>query len=128
MGPCRLPGCWRKTGWQRTPPAGKTPELVATAPGEVFTGDISKLAGPVKGKYFDCYMMFDIHSRFIVGANVHPTESGSLAAEMMKLIFGIHGIPQVVHADRGTSMTSKTEEARSWWTKSASATVFTASK
>ncbi len=26
----------------------------------------------------------------------------------MKEIFGVHGIPQVVHADRGTSMTSKT--------------------
>lgn len=30
---------------------------------------------------------------------------------MMKEIFGIHGIPQIVHADRGTSMTSKTVAA-----------------
>ena len=37
------------------------------------TWDITKLAGPVKGKYFDCYMMVDIHSRFIVGAHVHAT-------------------------------------------------------
>ncbi len=44
-------------------------------------------------------MMIDIHSRFIVGAHVHATESGALAVEMMKGIFGIHGIPQVVHAD-----------------------------
>ena len=29
----------------------------------------------------------------------------------MQQIFGIHGIPQVVHADRGTSMTSKTVAA-----------------
>jgi putative transposase len=77
----------------------------------VFTWDITKLAGPVKGKYFDCYMMVDIHSRFIVGAHVHATESGALAVEMMKGIFGIHGIPQIVHADRGTSMTSKTVAA-----------------
>ena len=73
-----------------------------------LTWDITKLAGPVKGKYFGCYMMVDIHSRFIVGAHVHATESGVLAVEMMRGIFGIHGIPQVVHADRGTSMTSKT--------------------
>ncbi len=26
----------------------------------------------------------------------------------MAEVFGVHGIPQVVHADRGTSMTSKT--------------------
>ncbi|MHA7156218.1 IS3 family transposase [Arthrobacter sp. TMN-50] len=92
-------------------PPRTVPELVATAPGQVFTWDITKLAGPVKGKYFDCYMMVDIYSRFIVGAHVHATESGVLAVEMMKGIFGIHGIPRVVHADRGTSMTSKTVAA-----------------
>jgi putative transposase len=92
-------------------PARAIPELVATAPGQVYTWDITKLAGPVKGKYFDCYLMIDIHSRFIVGAHVHATESAILAVEMMKEIFGIHGIPLVVHADRGTSMTSKTVAA-----------------
>lgn len=61
----------------------------------------TKLSGPVKGKYFDCYMMVDIHSRFIVGAHVNATESGVPAVEMMKGTFGIHGIPQVMHADRG---------------------------
>jgi transposase InsO family protein len=92
-------------------PPRAVPELVATAPGEVLTWDITKLAGPVKGKYYDCYMMVDIHSRFIVGAHVHASESAVLAVEMMKEIFGVHGIPQVVHADRGTSMTSKTVAA-----------------
>ncbi len=92
-------------------PPRAVPELVATAPGQVFTWDITKLVGPVKGKYFDCYKMVDIHFRFIVGAHVHTTESGALAVEMMKEIFGIHGIPQVVHAERGTSMTSKTVAA-----------------
>lgn len=92
-------------------PPRTVPELVATAPGQVLTWDITKLAGPVKGKYFDCYMMIDIHSRFIVGAHVHASESAVLAVEMMREIFGIHGIPQVVHADRGTSMTSKTVAA-----------------
>lgn len=89
-------------------PPRAVPELVATAPGRVITWDITKLAGPVRGKYFDCYMAVDIYSRFIVGAHVHATESGALAVEMMKEMFGIHGIPDVLHADRGTSMTSKT--------------------
>jgi Integrase core domain len=70
-----------------------------TAPGQVFSWDITKLAGPVKGKYFDAYVMIDIYSRYIVGAVVHAHESGPLAVEMMKEIFGIHGVPQVVHAD-----------------------------
>ena len=89
-------------------PARAIPELVATGPGQVYTWDITKLAGPIKGKYYDCYVMIDIYSRYIVGAYVHAHESGELAVEMMKEIFGIHGIPQIVHADRGTSMTSKT--------------------
>ncbi|NGN85606.1 DDE-type integrase/transposase/recombinase, partial [Arthrobacter silviterrae] len=72
---------------------------------------ITKLAGPIKGKYYDCYVMIDIYSRYIVGAYVHATETGELAVEMMKEIFGIHGVPQIVHADRGTSMTSKTVAA-----------------
>ncbi len=55
--------------------------------------------------------MIDIFSRYIVGAHVHTSESGELAVEMMKEIFRIHGAPQIVHADRGTSMTSKTVTA-----------------
>ena len=92
-------------------PARAIPELVATGPGQVYSWDITKLPGPIKGKYFDCYVMIDIFSRYIVGAHVHACESGELAVEMMKEIFGIHGTPKVVHADRGTSMTSKTVAA-----------------
>ena len=92
-------------------PARVRPELVATEPGQVYSWDITKLAGPVKGKYYDAYVMIDIYSRYIVGVQVRDRESGLLAEEMMKQVFGIHGIPRVVHADRGTSMTSKTVAA-----------------
>ena len=92
-------------------PARIRPELIATGPGQVFTWDITKLRGPNKGAYYDAYAMIDIYSRYIVGAHVHVTESAVLAEEMMRRIFTIHGVPQVVHADRGTSMTSKTVAA-----------------
>lgn len=92
-------------------PAKVCPELVATTPRQVYSWDITKLAGPVKGTYFDAYVMIDIYSRFIVGVHVHAHESGVLAKELMKQIFTVHGVPQVVHADRGTSMTSKTVAA-----------------
>ena len=88
-------------------PARTRPELVADRPGQVFSWDITKLAGPVKGSYFDAYVMIDIYSRYIVGARVHARESGPLAENMMREIFDVHGVPHVVHADRGTSMTSK---------------------
>lgn len=92
-------------------PAKACPELVATAPRQVYSWDITKLAGPVKGTYYDAYVMIDIYSRYIVGVHVHAHESGVLAKELMERIFAVHGVPQVVHADRGTSMTSKTVAA-----------------
>ena len=88
-------------------PARTVPELVATGPGQVYSWDITKLPGPAKGIYYDAYVMIDIYSRYLVGVHVHARESGPLAEEMMREVFGIHGIPQIVHADRGTSMTSK---------------------
>ncbi|MGV0699227.1 IS3 family transposase, partial [Mycolicibacter sinensis] len=84
------------------------PELVATAPRQVYSWDITKLAGPAKGVYYDAYVMIDIYSRYIVGVHVHARECGVLAKELMEQIFGTYGIPHVVHADRGTSMTSNT--------------------
>lgn len=92
-------------------PAKVCPELVATGPRQVYSWDITKLAGPVKGTYFDAYVMIDIFSRYIVGVEVHAHESGVLARELMEQVFAVHGVPQVVHADRGTSMTSKTVAA-----------------
>ena len=29
---------------------------------QVYSWDITKLAGPLKGQYFDCYVMIDIYS------------------------------------------------------------------
>jgi transposase InsO family protein len=88
-------------------PARQRPELVADGPRQVYSWDITKLAGPVKGVYFDAYVMIDIYSRYIVGVRVHARESGPLAETMMRQVFDTHGVPHVVHADRGTSMTSK---------------------
>ena len=88
-------------------PTRARPELVATGPGQVYSWDITKLKGPTKGVYYDAYVMVDIYSRYIVGIKVYSRESAPLAKEMMREVFGVHGVPHVVHADRGTSMTSK---------------------
>lgn len=85
--------------------------MVATGSRQVYSWDTTKLAGPVKSTYYDAYMTIDIYSRYIVGVHVHAHESGLLAKELMEQIFATHGVPQVVHADRGTSMPSKTVPA-----------------
>ncbi|GAA2655328.1 hypothetical protein Adu01nite_91110 [Paractinoplanes durhamensis] len=51
--------------------------------------------------------MIDIFSRYIVGYKVATTESAALAEDFITGVFAVHGVPQVVHADQGTSMTSK---------------------
>ena len=49
-------------------PARARPELIATGPGQVFSWDITKLPGPTRGVYYDAYVMIDIYSRYVVGA------------------------------------------------------------
>ncbi|MFI5868528.1 IS3 family transposase [Streptomyces sp. NPDC051546] len=93
---------------QATHPAKTVPELVATAPSQVFTWDITKLAGPVKGIWYHAYVVIDIFSRYVVGHTVEGAESAERAEELIRETIERNGlIPETVHADRGTSMTSK---------------------
>jgi putative transposase len=93
---------------QATHPAKSVPELVASAPSQVFTWDITKLAGPDKGIWYHAYVIIDIFSRYIVGHTVERAESAERAEELIRDTIERNGIvPETVHADRGTSMTSK---------------------
>uniref|UniRef100_UPI0035E462CE transposase n=1 Tax=Arsenicicoccus bolidensis TaxID=229480 RepID=UPI0035E462CE len=88
-------------------PARTKPELVATQAGQVWSWDITKLRGPQRGVYYDLYVVLDIFSRFVVAWTIAACEDGEIAKSMLEQAMGVHGIPEAVHADRGTSMTSK---------------------
>jgi putative transposase len=88
------------------PPRVK-PELLATAPGRVWSWDITKLRGPARGVYYDLYVMLDIFSRYVVGFTVAAGEDADIATALIAQAVRVHGAPGSVHADRGTSMTSK---------------------
>jgi putative transposase len=95
---------------QATHPPRVRPELVARRPNEVWSWDISKLKGPSKGVYYDLYVIIDIFSRYVVGWMVAPTETAELAKAFLAATIKAHGITAkvlTIHADRGTSMTSK---------------------
>ena len=92
---------------QATHPARTRPELVATAPGQVWSWDITKLKGPDRGVYYDLYVVLDIFSRFVVAWTIAAREDAQIATDMLERAMGIHGVPDSLHADRGTSMTSK---------------------
>jgi len=92
---------------QAVHPAKKKPELLATKPGQIWSWDITKLRGPGRGIWFQLYVVLDIFSRYVVAWTVQACEDSEIAKTMLEEAFGLHGIPNAVHADRGTSMTSK---------------------
>lgn len=92
---------------QATHPARAVPELLATRPGQIWSWDITKLRGPARGVWYHLYVVIDIYSRYVPAWTVAATEDSQLAKDMLEVAMGVHGIPEAVHADRGTSMTSK---------------------
>jgi putative transposase len=92
---------------QATHPPRVKPELLATAPGQVWSWDITKLRGPERGVYYDLYVVLDIFSRYVVGWTVAAREDAQIATALLDEAMKTHGTPGSVHADRGTSMTSK---------------------
>jgi putative transposase len=93
-----------------THPASVKPELVATAPNQVWSWDITKLRGPAKGTYYYLYVILDIYSRYVVGWMVAIRESAALAQVLIRQTCTKQGIGAdqlTIHADRGSSMTSK---------------------
>ena len=59
-------------------PAYVKPELVATAPNQVWSWDITKLKGPVPSLYYSLYVILDLFSRYVVGWMVAVKESAPL--------------------------------------------------
>jgi putative transposase len=91
-----------------THPAKVKPELLADGPSQVWTWDITKLRGPAKGIFYQLYVLIDIYSRYNPSWIVSPVEDSLLAKDFIAEAIERNGAtPHTVHADRGTSMTSK---------------------
>src|SRR5450432_4200717 len=103
-------GATRERRDQLTHPEYKKPELLAMAPNQLWSWDITKLRGSAKWTYFYLYVILDVFSRYVVGWMVAPRESAELASKLIaetseKQII----LPDqlTIHADRGSSMRSK---------------------
>jgi putative transposase len=95
---------------QLTHPAYQKPELLATGPNQLWSWDITKLLGPAKWTYFYLYVIMDVFSRCIVGWMVAPRETAVLAKRLIEDTCEKQEIAKgqlTIHADRGSSMTSK---------------------
>ncbi len=90
-------------------PEYEKPELLATAPNQVWSWDISKVKGPYKWTHYHLYVIIDIFSRYVVGWMVASRESATLAKMLISETCKRQGIDQdqlTIHSDRGPSMTS----------------------
>ena len=91
-------------------PNHPVPRLVATAPNQVWSWDITKLLGPVKWTFYYLYVLLDIYSRYVVGWLVARLESEALARRLIEESCKKQDVVPgqlTLHADRGSSMTSK---------------------
>jgi putative transposase len=92
-------------------PATIKPELMATRPNSVWSWDITKLLGPEKWTYFHLYVIIDIYSRYVPGWLLAQRESAELAEQLITETIRKQNVVAdqlTIHADRGTSMASKT--------------------
>jgi putative transposase len=106
----RRAGQSRERRRQATHPATVKPELVAAAPNAVWSWDITKVRGSAKWTYYYLYVILDIYSRYIVGWMLAHRESAALAEVLIRQTCAKQAIGRdqlTIHADRGSSMTSK---------------------
>ena len=102
-------GC-RERRNQLTHPAYTKPELLAVAPNQVWSWDITKLKGPAKWTCFHLYVILDIFSRLVVGWLLAERENAELAEQLIADTVSRHDVKPgmlTLHADRGAAMRSK---------------------
>ena len=95
---------------QLTHPHYQKPELLACAPNQLWSWDITKLKGPAKWTYYYLYVIIDVFSRYVVGWMVAHRELSSLAKKLIEQTCEKQKIQPgqlTIHADRGSSMKSK---------------------
>ena len=92
-------------------PKYKKPELLATAPNQVWSWDITKLLGPAKWTYYYLYVLLDIYSRYAVGWMLASRENADLAKRLIRDTIEKEDVDPnrlTLHSDRGPSMRSHT--------------------
>jgi putative transposase len=85
------------------------PRLVARAPNQVWTWDITKLATWSRQTFLNLYVVLDLFSRFVVAWMVAARENSALAKQLLATAITRYGVEPgclTVHQDRGAPMTA----------------------
>lgn len=91
-------------------PSYTKPELLATAPNQLWSWDITKLRGSTTWLYYYLYVVLDVFSRYVVGWLLADHESADLAEQLIRQSCANQGIARdqlTLHADRGAAMIAK---------------------
>ena len=91
-------------------PPYQRPELLATGPKQLWSWDISRLRGPMKGLYYYLYVILDVFSRYVPGWLISERETAELAEDLLAETCrkqGIAAAQLTLHADRGGPMTAE---------------------
>jgi len=94
----------------RRHPVYKKPELLATAPNQVWSWDITALRGPLQWEHYPLYTVLDIFSRYVAGWMIAQVESSDLAKQLIAETARKQGIQPdqlTLHADNGSPMKGK---------------------
>ena len=92
-------------------PVYAKPELLAMAPNQVWSWDITVLRGPDKWTAFYLYDLMDVFSRYVVGWLIATTQSATLAEQLIAQSYAKHNIlpgQLKIHSDNGAPMTART--------------------
>ena len=95
---------------QRRHPKYHKPVIEARGPNELWSWDITRLPGEIKGKYYFLYVMIDVFSRYIVGWMITHEENSDRAQHFIREAVRQQGIEETnrltIHSDRGSPMTA----------------------
>jgi transposase InsO family protein len=111
----------KRRGRAKAPRATKPPTThIATAPGQVWCWDMTYLPAKVMGRWFHLYLILDLYSRKIVGAEVHDSDDSAHAVHLVRRTALTEGIAAmdtkpVLHGDNGSTLKATTVLAMLNW-------------
>lgn len=110
-----------RRGRAKTPRKSRPPTThIATGPNQVWCWDMTFLPSNVIGCWFYLYLILDLHSRKIVGWEIHASDSSDHAAHLVRrtaLAESIHSeqTKPVLHGDNGSTLKATTVLAMLNW-------------
>lgn len=100
----------RERRHQRPAQNHAVPRIVAEAPNEAWTWDITKCPTIARGQYLSLYVVMDLFSRFVLAWMISRKENSALAQQLMDEALQRYRIGAgqlVVHQDRGAPMIAR---------------------